>query len=117
MAPGDLHRADVPFVDGSGKKNRIVLIVKELEDNEVLVVESRGAPHRNLELIGIVDFSRRGYAGLRVGGVSHFYANNLRILDKSCILPRPVGGLTPADFRVFFNKIDDLLRKQERFST
>ena len=109
MAPGDFHRAEVPFRDGSGKKNRIVLIVKELENDDVLVIESRGALHPTLDLIGIVDFSRRGYVGLRVGGSSHFYAQNIRVLKKQIISKDPIGGLTPADFKTFFDKIDALI--------
>ncbi len=109
MEPGELYRADVPFSHGIGKKNRIVLIVKELKDNDVLVVESRGKPHPHLDPIGVVDFSRRGYVGLHVGGVSHFYTDNVRVLKRSLIANDPVGNLTPADYRIFFQKISALL--------
>jgi hypothetical protein len=112
MAPGDFHRAEVPFLNRPGSKNRIVLIVKELENDDVLVIESRGNPHLNLDLLGVVDFSRRGYAGLRVGGTSHFYAENLRVLKKDIISKDPVGGLTAADFKTFFDKIDALLNDE-----
>lgn len=110
MDVGDLHLAEVPYRGGSGGKRRIVLIVKQLSSTEVLVVESRGTEHPQLDLIGIVDFSRRGYVGLPYSGRSHFYLQNLRVLDPACVVPEPVGGLTPSDFRLFFAKIDGALR-------
>jgi hypothetical protein len=108
MEIGDLHRAEVPFRDNpSQKKRRVVLIVQEnARRNEVVVVESRGSPHAHQNLIGVVDFSRRGYVGHGVGGKSHFYVENIRILPKSVIDSSPIGGLTPADYKVFFEKID-----------
>jgi len=105
MKPGDLYRAEAPFRNGPGKKTRIVLVIKELNEREVLVVESRGKHHDHLNLIGVVDFSRRGYVGIHTSGVSHFYAENIRALSKSVFAPDPLGGLTPGDFKIFFERI------------
>src|ERR1041384_2349257 len=111
MDRGDLYLADVPFrEDPTRGKTRIVLVVKFLSDDKLLLVESRGKPHPNLELIGAVDFSRRGYAGRPYRGTSHFYLENVRILDRK-IFRNPIAGLTPADFKVFFDKIDPYVRQ------
>src|SRR5258706_3019078 len=111
MNAGDLYIADVPFRDRPGQKDRIVLILRTLSDTEVLVVESRGKPNDFRQLIGVIDFSRRGYLG-KFKGQSHFYHEHLRILHPSAIKNR-IGALTPEDFRLFFEKLKPSIQKYE----
>lgn len=107
MTFGDLYLADVPFANRDGGKVRVVMILKVLSDADVLVLESRGKPHPNRKLIGIVDFTRRGYLG-KGYGQSHFYREHLSVINSSS-LKRRIAALIPEDKKIFFEGVKSIL--------
>jgi len=111
MNPGDLWYVDVPYHDDPARsKKRVLLVVKELSETEVIVVESRGKPHPHLSLVGIIDFSRRGYLAMPCRGISHFYAENIRNVNTKIFDGKKAfGSLTPQDFKRFFDEINQVI--------
>ena len=112
MDPGDLCRANVSYVENgiTLTKRRHVLIVDDdhANLNFVTVVESRGAPHPALSLIGVVNFEKIPYSELAnpPTGLSHFYVQNITIMRRSWLDSRPFGALSQDDFDAFFDIID-----------
>jgi hypothetical protein len=104
MITGEIYWADCPFEDASEyavvnvlkdqnaptSKRRPVVIIRD-SDDAVVIVESRSKYKSFLTLALKVDFANdpKYYAARKNGmyGISHFYVENMRTIEKSRISP------------------------------
>ena len=84
MNVGDLYIAGCPYVDRLVSKERLVIVLRVLDDG-VAILESRSAIKKHLDMVLEIDFDKR-YSHVRKAGhsgTSRFYAENFRVIPMS----------------------------------
>ena len=107
MLPGDLYWADVPFTNRPGGKTRPILILvvnSEAHDVE-LILEGTSKAFKNQDLVKVIDFSKRGYLGMRAQGITYFYLGGLRNDIHAADLKTKIGTMPRADFLEVMKKL------------
>ncbi len=104
FAFGDILIINFPFTDGKGSKRRPVLVIKQTEDNDLLVAKITGQPY---DTQFDMAFSEWKQAGLL--SASFVRMHKIQTLHSSLVFGH-IGRLTSADLKSGKNAMINLVK-------
>jgi hypothetical protein len=85
FSPGGLYHCFLPYLNRAGGKPAYFLVLQVLDNDNSIVALRSTSQKNNMTLLQEIDFSRRGYLGKKISGVSYFYLE-YRMEPKSFLI-------------------------------